>query len=64
MGPFCVLVTQAINVGQGHKLPCGTSDYVKMNSNSWCKFDESSTNRYCNIDLNISFLPWSLKREM
>ena len=37
-------------------------DHVKMNS--WCKFGECSTNRYCIIDLTISSLPWSLKREM
>ena len=40
--------------------------------NSWCKFGECRTNRYCNMELTMSCnmeltmssLPWSLKREM
>ena len=52
--PFCVLVTEVWNVSQGHYHHVASVDHVKMNS--WCKFGECSTNRYCNIRLNHLFL--------
>ena len=39
--PFCVLVTKALNVGQGHYHHVASVDHVKMNS--WYRFGECST---------------------
>ena len=51
--PFGVLVTEVWNIGKDTNHHMALVDHVKMNS--WWKFGECSTHRYCNIDLYISF---------